>query len=78
MKKQWNKGMLKRRYDLIVEQAKEKDNFTDEELSTPYLDKLSHKTKSPRIIRMIILAYTLGRMRAIQDIDDGFNEVTLS
>ena len=35
MKKQWNKGMLKRRYDLIVEQAKEKDNFTDEELSTP-------------------------------------------
>ena len=32
MKKQWNKGMLKRRYNLIVEQAKEKDNFTDEDI----------------------------------------------
>lgn len=76
MKKNWNKEILKRKYLRILEDAKEKENFSDEELESPYLDKLSHQTKSPRITRMIVLAYTLGRLRMLQEIDDGYTPIT--
>lgn len=79
MKKIWNDMQLKRRYIREVEKAKESNyEFTDEELDSPYLDKLSHQTKSNRIMRMVTLAYHLGKLRAIQDIDDGKTPVIMS
>lgn len=78
MKTHWNKPRFKRKYHRVLEDAKEHYGFTDEELANPYLDKLSHQTKSPRISRMILLAYILGKLCAIQEIDSGYNEVTTS
>lgn len=78
MKKYWNKERLKSKYNRVVEDAKERYGFTDEELASPYLDKLSRQTKSPRISRMILLAYILGKLSGIQEVDSGYNEVTLS
>jgi len=76
MKTTWNKRGLKNKYERVLEDAKE-HGFTDEELSSPYLDKLSHQTKSGRIYRMIQLAYYLGWLRGIASADDGFTPVTL-
>ena len=78
MKKHWNKERLKSKYNCVVEDAKERYGFTDEELANPDLDKLSPQTKSPRISRMILLAYILGKLSGIQEVDSGYNEVTLS
>lgn len=73
----WNKEQLKRRYERILGEAKGK-GFTDEELESPYLDKLSHQTGSKRIMRMIELAYYLGELRSVRDVDEGYTPVTLS
>ena len=78
MKKTWNKERLERKYLRVVENAKEQYGFTDEELANPYLDKLSHQTKSPRISRMILLAYILGKLSMIQEIDSGYNQIAMS
>lgn len=72
----WNDNKLKRHYDRILEDAK-KRKFTDEELASPYLDKLSHQTKSPRIMRMIELAYYLGKLKGVKEIDEGKTPVVL-
>lgn len=74
----WNDIKLEKKYNSIKEFAKEDCYFTDEELSSPYLDKLSHKTKSTRIYRMIELAYYLGQLRAVKSIDEGETVITLS
>ena len=51
MKKHWNKETNKRRYERTMEDAKKSSfRFTDDELDQPYLDKLSHQTKSYRIL----------------------------
>lgn len=52
--------------------------FTREEIEEPYLSKLSHQTKSKRILRMISLAYYLGWLRGIRCVDNGYTEVTIS
>lgn len=76
MKKTWNRDRLKREYERIIKNAK-KDGFIDEELSSVYLDKISKKTKSPRIYKLIRWAYILGQLRAIQDIDEGYTPITI-
>lgn len=79
MKKHWNKETNKRKYERTKEEAKKSSfKFTDEELAHPYLDKLSHQTKSYRIMRMITLAYYLGKMKGISEVDEGLTPVTLS
>jgi len=79
VKKHWNKETNKRKYERTKEEAKKSSfKFTDEELAHPYLDKLSHQTKSYRIMRMITLAYYLGKMKGISEVDEGITPVTLS
>lgn len=72
----WNKESIRKHYIRAYNDAK-RDGFTDEELESPYLDKLSHQTRSPRIYRMIKLAYYLGRLRGISEIDEGLTPITL-
>jgi hypothetical protein len=75
---QWNDDKIKMHYYRILKHAKDdRHNFTDEELSSPYLSKLSHQTKSSRIMRMITLAYYLGKMKGIQEIDEGKTPIVL-
>jgi len=74
----WNDKNIKRHYDRTLKHAKEdRYNFIDEELERPYLDKLSHQTKSSRIMRMITLAYYLGKLKGIQEIDEGKTLIVL-
>ena len=72
----WNKESIKRQYDGVKGIAKNY-GFTEEELGRPYLDKLSHQTKSPRIRRMIELAYWLGWLRGIKYVDEGLTPMEL-
>jgi hypothetical protein len=73
----WNDEGLKRHYDRTMRYAKnDRHNFTDDELESPYLDKLSHQTKSCRIMRMVTLAYHLGKLKGIREIDEGKTPVT--
>lgn len=72
----WNDDQLKRQYNQIKADAK-RDGFTDDELEHHYLDKLSHQTKSHRIMRMIRLAYYLGWLRGIAHVDEGKTPITL-
>lgn len=75
----WNDKQLKKHYERNLRYAKaDRYNFTDEELEKPYLDKLSHQTKSSRILRMISLAYTLGKLKGIKEIDEGKTPISLS
>lgn len=73
----WNDDGIKRHYERVKEEAIRR-GFTEEELKSPYLDKLSHKTKSARIMSMITLAYYLGKMKGIVEVDEGKTPVTLS
>ena len=66
----WNDPKIKRHYERVYADAK-KHGFSDEELEKPYLDKLSHQTRSGRILRMISLAYYLGKLKGISEIDEG-------
>jgi len=75
----WNDENLKRHYDRTLERAKtDRYEFTEEELNNPYLDKLSHQIKSSRIMRMATLAYYLGKLKGIQEVDEGKTPVVLS
>jgi hypothetical protein len=73
----WNRPELERKYERIKQQAI-KDGFTEDDLITPYLDKEKLRTKSLRIHSMIKLAYTLGHLRGIKQVDEGYTPVTLS
>lgn len=42
--------------------------FTEEEIAHFHIGGLSKQTKSPRIRRMISLAFLLGQMRAVKDV----------
>lgn len=77
MKQHWNDPVLRRKYERLLDTAK-REGFTDDELESPYLDKLSHQTSSPRIMRMIRLAYTLGQLRGISQVDEGKTPITAS
>lgn len=75
----WNDNKIKIRFDRALKHVKEdKYNFTDNELESLYLDKLSHQTKSIRIMRMITLAYHLGKLKGIQEVDEGKTPITFS
>lgn len=75
----WNDEHLKKHYERTLRWAKEDRNkFTDEELERPYLDRLSKQTKSRRIMRMIELAYTLGKLKGIKEVDEGKTPIVLS
>lgn len=75
----WNDKSIKSHYERELEHIKEdKYNFTDEELECLYLDKLSHQTKSMRIMRMVTLAYHLGKLKGIKEVDEGKTPITLS
>ena len=77
--KRWNDEKLKRCYEIVLEHAKRDSyKFTDEELESPYLDKLSHQTKSTRIMRMIALAYWLGKLKGVREVDEGKTPIVLS
>lgn len=67
----WNQKRFEREYQRVIDDAKYR-GFTDDELKKPYLTKLNHQTKSRRIFRMIELAYYLGQLRAVRDIDEGY------
>lgn len=77
MKRTWNDERLRRQYARVKEYALS-DGFTEDELSSHYLDRLGHQTQSPRITRMIRLAYHLGWLRGIAYVDEGKTPVTLS
>lgn len=76
----WNNQRHLRHYNRIKEHALDdkRYNFTEDELLSPYLDKLSHQTKSFRIMRMITLAYYLGKLKGVQEVDEGETPITLS
>ena len=76
MYERWNKERLQRRYARVLKDAKER-GFSDEDLERPYLTRLSHQTKSKRILDMVELAYYLGQLRAIRDIDEGYTPIVL-
>jgi hypothetical protein len=77
-KYKWNDEKLQKHYDRTLKYAKDGlYEFTDDELERPYLDKLSHQTKSSRIMRMITLAYILGKLKGIKEIDEGKTSITL-
>lgn len=54
-----------------------KDEYPELDLNQPYLDKLCHQTKSPRIINLIRQAYYLGMARGIKRVDEGMTPVVL-
>ena len=75
----WNDENIKKHYTRTLEDAKRnRYNFTDEELEHPYIDKLSHQTKSRRIMRMVTLAYHLGKLKGVREVDGGKTPVVLS
>lgn len=67
-----NNPRIERLIQWVKDNAKRLNNFTDQDLEYPYLDKLSHQTKSPRIMRMISLAYYLGQIRGLRMCDEMF------
>ncbi len=71
----WNDKRLEKHFNRIINHALEK-GFTEEELKYPYLDGLSRQTKSQRIMRMITLAYYLGELKGIREIDEGKTLIT--
>lgn len=64
----WNDEKIKRIFDREMCYAKEE--FTEIELKSLYLDELSKLTKSGRILHMIKLAYTLGKLKGIMIVDE--------
>lgn len=76
MRIEWNDQKLKRHHDRVYREASAR-GFTSSELKSPYLDDLSHQTKSARILRMITLAYYLGKMKGIEEVDEGKTLVLL-
>jgi len=76
----WNDNGLRKKYERIETEVLESKSYdaTEETVETPTLESWKFKTKSVRIWSMIHLAYQLGRMRAIKDIDGGKTPVTMS
>lgn len=54
-----------------------KDEYPELDLNHPYLDNLSHQTKSTRIRNMLRQAYYLGMARGIKRVDEGMTPVVL-
>lgn len=63
-------------YNRVKRMALEK-GFSEEDLKTHYLDRLSKKTSSSRIQKFINLAYYLGWLRGIKYVDEGQTPINL-
>lgn len=75
----WNDEKLHRCHDKILNELKKSSfKYTDEEYKSYFLDYISHQTKSLRVMRLVTLAWYLGRLRQICALDDGKSKVTLS
>ena len=79
----WNDAKLKKRYERVKEQAMSDYHIpyqgnNEHYFETPTLESWKFPTKSARIWQLIYLAYALGRMRAIKDIDEGKTPISLS
>ena len=65
----WNDKTIEKMYNRIKKEAQER-GIPEERLLSPYLNKLSKETKSPRILKMIEEAYYLGMLRGIHYVDE--------
>lgn len=74
----WNDKNLEKRYKRIERDTLNCPNYeaTEDTVKTPTLESWKFKTNSARIWGMIQLAYNLGRMQSLRDIDEGQNQVT--
>lgn len=72
----WYNKHLESRFNRIKEEAL-KRGHTEEDLQVLFLNKLNKKTKSVRIRKMIELAYYLGQLRAIKDVNEGYTPITI-
>lgn len=76
MNYKWNKDYLEKHYSRIKSELIN-SGFTDDEVESPYLDKLDSQTKSKRILKMIRLAYGLGELHGIKSVDEGFTPIEI-
>lgn len=67
-----------RHCELAYKRVKEWAEKSKFDITHPYIDFLSKRTKSLRIYEMIREAYTLGMARGILMVDSGHNKITLS
>jgi hypothetical protein len=51
--------------------------FTEEEMKSTYLDGFGKMTNSPRIMRLVTLAYYRGMMRGVGMVKEGETPVVL-
>jgi hypothetical protein len=76
MPRKFNDPLLQKFYQKMKLDA-DAEGFTEEELSSHWLDKISKQTKSRRIDRLIRWAYYLGCMRGIDFVDEMKTRVSL-
>lgn len=76
--RKWNDEHLEEIYRRIERDTLNCPNYeaNEETVKTPTLESWKFATKSARIWGMIQLAYNLGRMRALKDIDEGKSIIT--
>ena len=75
----WNNERLERLYERIQKEAmRDRFNFTEEEVASPYLHSKLFPTKSFRTLRFIKLAYYLGQLRGIHHVDEMDTPITMS
>ena len=72
----WNDEDLKTLFIRRLEDAK-RSGFTDEELSRLDLSFFTKETKSTRILYLIHLAFVLGTLRGIRDVDQSKAPISL-
>ena len=76
----WNDEYLEKKYRIIERDTLNCPNYetTENTVKTPTIESWKFKTNSARIWGMIQLAYNLGRMRGIKDIDEDKSELHCS
>jgi hypothetical protein len=74
--RRWNDSDLEQYYNRTYNEALG-DGFTNEELSNLDLSLINKRTKSKRILYLIRLAFTIGRLRGIRDIDSSKTPIKL-
>lgn len=76
--KEWNDKTLEMVYEQIKNQGLSSTGYNENLFRTPTLESWKFDTKSPIQWKRIELAYILGQMRAIKDIDDSNNIISIS
>jgi hypothetical protein len=69
MKEKWNHAVFEEEYRKIQLEALNK-GYKESELADLKMENLLLQTNSPRIVKMVSLAYTLGRLRELEELDD--------